>query len=133
MAELTAFGYFSGDSVLHRLDPRFKLLFIILLSVVCLNLYFISLGTITVLLLGLMLFSRLPLRSGIRELRYFFILLLLVFIARALSTGGSPIFGFYFVSVSREGLHDGLLICWRLALIVLLGFALMRVRDQLKC
>jgi energy-coupling factor transporter transmembrane protein EcfT len=125
MAELTAFGYFSGDSVLHRLDPRFKLLFLILLSLVCLNLYFISLGIVTVLLLGLIFLSRLPLNSGVRELRYFLILLSLVFIARMLSTGGPPILDLNFVSVSKQGLHDGLLICWRLAFIVLLGFTLM--------
>ena len=124
MAELTSFGYFSGDSVLHRLDPRFKLLSIILLSLVCLNLYFISLGIFTGLLLGIIFLSRLPLSSGIRDLRYFFILLLLVFIARVLTTGGPSLLDFHFVSISGQGLHDGLLICWRLAFIVLLGFAM---------
>ncbi len=125
MAELTSFGYFSGDSVLHRLDPRFKLLAIILLSLVCLNLHFISLAIVTLFLLGLIFLSRLPLISGIRELRFFFILLLLVFIARVLSTGGPSMLDLTFVSVSKRGLHDGLLICWRLAFIVLLGFTLM--------
>jgi energy-coupling factor transporter transmembrane protein EcfT len=124
MAELTSFGYLSGDSVLHRLDPRFKLLFIILLSLVCLNLNFISLGIFTVLLLGLVFLSRLPLHSGLRELRYFFILLLLVFIARVLSTGGPSVLDLPVVSISQQGLRDGLLICWRLAFIVLLGFTL---------
>ena len=124
MAELTSFGYFSGDSVLHRLDPRFKLLFIILLSLLCLNLYFIPLCIFTSLLLGLIFLSRLPLSSGIRDLRYFFILLLLVFIARVLSTGGPSILDLNFVSVSMQGLYDGWLICWRLAFIVMLGFTL---------
>jgi energy-coupling factor transporter transmembrane protein EcfT len=124
MAELTSFGYFSGDSVLHHLDPRFKLLSIILLSLVCLNLYFISLGIFTCLLLGIIFLSRLPLSSGIRDLRYFFFLLLLVFIARVLTTGGPSMVDFHLVSISRQGLHDGLLICWRLAFIVLLGFTL---------
>ncbi len=124
MAELTAFGYFSGNSVLHRFDPRFKLLFMIVLSLVSLNLYPSSLAIFTSLLLGLILLSRLPLRSGIRSLRYFFILLLLVFIARVLSTGGPSILDLNFVSISRQGLYDGWLICWRLAFIALLGFTL---------
>jgi energy-coupling factor transporter transmembrane protein EcfT len=124
MAELTSFGYLSGDSVLHRLDPRFKLLFTILVSLVCLSLNFISLGIFTVLLLVLAFLSHLPLHSGLRELRYFFILLLLVFIARVLSTGGPSVFDLPVVSVSQQGLRDGLLICWRLAFIVLLGFTL---------
>ncbi len=125
MAELTSFGYFSGNSLLHSLDPRFKLLIIILLSLVCLNLYFISLGIFTFLLLGLILYSRLPFNSGVKELRYFFVLLLFVFMARALSTGGPSLIEVKFISISRQGLSAGFLVCWRLAFIVLLGFTLM--------
>ena len=124
MAELTSFGYFSGNSLLHHLDPRFKLVYIILLSLVCLNLNFISQGIITVLLLGLMVYARLPLNSGVKELRYFFVLLLFVFMARVLSTGGASLIEVKFISVSRQGLTAGFLVCWRLAFIVLLGFTL---------
>jgi energy-coupling factor transporter transmembrane protein EcfT len=124
MAELTSFGYFPGNSLLHNLDPRFKLLFVILLSLVCLNLYFISLGISTFLLLGLIIYSRLPLISGVKELRYFFVLLLFVFMARVLSTGGASLIEVKFISVSRQGLTAGFLVCWRLAFIVLLGFTL---------
>ncbi|MGB5746600.1 MAG: energy-coupling factor transporter transmembrane component T [Desulfobacterales bacterium] len=124
MAELTSFGYVSGDSLLHNLDPRFKLLFIILLSLVCLNLFFISLGLVTVLLVLLIIYARLPLNSGFKELRYFFILLVFVFMARVLSTGGTSLIDLKYISVSRQGLHAGLLVCWRLAFIVLLGFTL---------
>ena len=124
MAELTSFGYFPGDSLLHRLDPRFKLLFITLLSLVCLNLYFISLGIFTSLLLGFIIYSRLPLKSWVKELRYFFVFLLFVFMARVLSTGGASLIEVKFISVSKQGLTAGFLVCWRLAFIVLLGFTL---------
>ena len=123
MAELTSFGFSPGDSLLHHLDARFKLIFIILLSLVCLNLYFVSLGIFTVLLLGCIINARLPLNSGFKELRYFFILLLLVFIARVLSTGGTPLINIKFITVSKEGLFAGILVCWRLAFIILLGLA----------
>jgi len=124
MAELTSFGYVSGDSLLHNLDPRFKLLNSIALSLVCLNLNFISLGIITVLLIGFIMYARLPLNSGFKELRYFFVLLLFVFMARVLSTGGGSLIDFKFFSVSRQGLYAGFLVCWHLAFIVLLGFIL---------
>jgi energy-coupling factor transporter transmembrane protein EcfT len=124
MAELTSFGYISGNSLLHNLDPRFKLLFIILLSLVCLNLFFISLGISTFLLSALIIYSRLPLISGVKELRYFFVLLLFVFLARVLSTGGVSLVEVKFISVSKQGLTAGFLVCWRLAFIVLLGFTL---------
>ena len=124
MAELTAFGYFSGNSLLHSLDSRFKLLFIAVLSLVSLNLNFAALGIISILLLGFIIYSRLPLYAMFKELRFFFILLAFVFVARALSTGGDPVIEVKFFSVSGEGLSDGLLVCWRLALVVLLAFTM---------
>jgi energy-coupling factor transporter transmembrane protein EcfT len=64
------------------------------------------------------------LNSGIKELRYFFVLLLFVFVARALSTGGASLIEVKFISISKQGLTAGLLVCWRLVFIVLLGFTL---------
>ncbi len=122
MAELTSFSYQSGDSLLHYIDVRFKILFIILISLVCLNLYFLELGILTILLLGLISHARLPLVSGLKELRYFSILLFCIFIARVLSTGGSTIINHKFFSVSIQGLYSGILVCWRLTIIVILGF-----------
>ncbi len=122
MAELTSFGFSPGESLLHHLDARFKLIFIIILSLVCLNLYLVSLGIFTVLLLGCILKTRLPLMTGFKELRYAFILLLLVFMARVLSTGGPPLISIKFITVSKEGFSAGILTCWRLVFIILLGF-----------
>lgn len=124
MAELTAFGYFSGNSLLHSLDSRFKLLFIAVLSLVSLNLNFAALGIISILLLGFIIYSRLPLYAMFKELRYFFILLAFVFAARALSTGGDPLLDFKLFTVSHQGLSAGMLVCWRLALVVLLAFTM---------
>jgi len=123
MAELTSFSYHSGDSLLHHLDARFKILFIILISLICLNLYFHELGILSCLLLGLILHARLPLVSGLKELRYFSILLFCIFVARVLSTGGPTIINHNFFSVSIQGVYDGIMVCWRLAFIVILGFA----------
>ena len=123
MAELTSFSYIAGNSLLHRTDARFKILCVIFLSLVSLNIYFGGLGILTAILLGAIFQARLPLLSGFKELRYFSILLLLIFGARLLSTGGPPLFSSNYFSVSAQGLYDGILVCWRLALIVILGFA----------
>ncbi len=123
MAELTSFGYSAGDSLLHRMDARFKIVFIILLSLVGLNAYFRGLGLLTLILLAIILRARLPLAAGLREMRYFLILLLLIFVARVLSTEGLPVIDLEYLTVSRQGIYNGLLVCWRLAFIVLLGFA----------
>jgi biotin transport system permease protein len=123
MAELTSFSYSAGDSLLHRMDARFKLACIILLSVVVLNADLRELGLLTIILLGVILRARLPLASGFREMRYFLILLLLIFAARVLSIDGTPFIDLKYLTLSRQGIYNSVLVCWRLALIVILGFA----------
>jgi len=123
MAELTSFSYVAGNSLLHRLDARLKILAIVLLSLVVFNIDFAGLGILSAVLLGAVMQARLPLGSGIRELRYFSVLLLLIFVARVLSTGGPALFSLKYFTVSKMGLVDGALVCWRLALILILGFA----------
>jgi energy-coupling factor transporter transmembrane protein EcfT len=122
VAELTSFRYIAGNSMLHRLDARFKIAFVIVISLVGLNAYLWGLGLLTLLLLGIILRIRLPLFSGLKEIRYFLMLLLLIFVARVLATDGIPLVDLDYITVSRQGIYNGIVVCWRLALIVLLGF-----------
>ena len=121
MAELTSFSFRSDTSVLHALDVRFKLVFLIVFSIVCIRLDFLALGTLSLLAFYLIIPSRLPLKSVCKELRYFFIMLLVVFVARALTSAGAPILDLQVLVISRQGLYHGALICWRLVVIVLFG------------
>ena len=123
MAELTSFGYSAGDSLLHRIDARFKIVLVILISLAGLNAYLWALGFLTLILLGIIIRARLPISIAFKEMRYFLILLLLIFVARVLSTGGIPEIDLKFMTVSMQGIYNGILVCWRLALVVILGFA----------
>ena len=122
MAALTTFSYHPGTSLLHKLDVRFKLLFLILLSLVSLGGGFQKLGVLSGLLTALILNSRLPLKSGFKELRFFLILLALILGVRMVTTPGAALMEIEFFTITRPGLISGLLICWRLVIIVLLGF-----------
>lgn len=122
MAELTTFRFQPGTSVLHELDVRFKILFVILISLISLGGGFIGLGILTALLSALILHSRLPLKSGLREFRFFFVLLFLILVSRMLTTPGVPLIEFESIAITFPGLVSGIRICWRLVIIALLGF-----------
>ena len=53
VAELTAFGFRPGTSLVHKLDVRFKILFLILISLTSLSGGFVGLGMLTCLLITL--------------------------------------------------------------------------------
>jgi energy-coupling factor transporter transmembrane protein EcfT len=122
VAELTYFSFRPGTSLPHRLDVRFKLFFLILISLISLSGDFLRLGIFTSLLTVLVIHARLPLKSGLKGLRFFFFLLLLVLLARMLTTPGDALFEIKSYAVTRQGILSGVLICWRLTIIVLLGF-----------
>lgn len=121
MAELTVFNYRPGSSILHRLDVRVKIFLMICISLVSLQAPYLQLGILTGVLFGLCFNAGLCLKSSIYELRYFSVLLIFIFLARALSTVGSPVFKLSFINISQEGLIDGALVCWRLLVVVFLG------------
>ncbi len=74
---------------------------------------FRGLAALTVLILAALRHTGIPLASMAREMRYFVLLLVLVFIARALSTPGEALLSAAGVSVTREGVLAGGRVCWR--------------------
>jgi len=64
-----------------------------------------------------------------RGVEIFFLLLLLIFVARALSTPGEMVWQFKALTVTREGLLAGMLVCWRL-LIVITGSLLLVISTR---
>ena len=124
MASLTAFHYQSGNTTIHILDARFKLILMALTSITLLNVSAWALVVMSGMLAVLGWHIGFPLFSAAKELRYFFILLLMVFVARVLSTPGELLVQIGLLEISKQGLVDGGLVCWRLLLIVLLGLVL---------
>ncbi|MGD8961566.1 MAG: energy-coupling factor transporter transmembrane component T [Desulfobacterales bacterium] len=122
MAELTSFSFHPGTSVLHELDVRFKILFLILISFSSLGGGFIGLGVLSALLTALIIHSRPPLKSSLKEFRFFLALLLLILMARMLTTPGAVLIEIRAIAITRQGTLSGLLICWRLFIIAMFGF-----------
>lgn len=124
MAELTAFSFRPGHSVLHRIDPRFKLFLIIYISLCMHAASATGLALITAGLALLAAACRFPVLSAAREVRYFALLAFLVFASRSLTEPGTAVFVFWGLEVTASGLAEGGLTAWRLMLVALLGLFL---------
>jgi biotin transport system permease protein len=123
MAELNVLGFHTGDSVLHKLDVRFKLLFLVAISLSSLKAFVPSLSLLTLVMMVALISAGLPLKTALKDLHYVFLLLLFVFMARSLSVPGSPVVEFKAVSVTREGLYEGAIVCWRLVVVIMTGLS----------
>ena len=123
MAALNVLGFYAGDSVLHKLDVRFKLLFLVVISLSSLKAFVPSLSLLTLVLMVFLMSAELSLKTALKDLRYVFWLLLFVFIARSLSVPGASVIEFKSVSVTREGLYEGTIVCWRLVIVIMTGLS----------
>lgn len=124
MAELTLFYYRPGTSILHLIDARIKLVSLMAISAASLTSGMTAMGLASCLAVSLLYQAELPFNALIHEIRHFFILLTVVFLARVLATPGDPLWGRPSVVVSSQGMVSGLMICWRLLLIVLFGLCI---------
>lgn len=121
MLDLATMGqYVPGDSFLHRLDPRTKLLAVLLYSVI---LFLIRTPGAFALAAGFALLA--VLLAGLaprflwRGLRPVLIFLAITFVLNVLLTEGEPWFQVGPVTVTREGVQLGALMAARLILLVL--------------
>ena len=126
MAELNSFAFATGRSILHRHDIRFKMASLALMTAACVLAPAAGLGMVSLVLAALALHLRLPWRLFGGELRILGLFLLFIWAARALTTPGTVLATAGSLAVTREGLAQGGLVCWRLVNIVLLSLLLVR-------
>jgi energy-coupling factor transporter transmembrane protein EcfT len=125
VADLTAFTYQPGASILHRLDVRLKLALMAAASLASLRLDFAGIGLMALPLLAAAAGCCRSVRIRSSELRWMGLLLGFVFAARVLSADGTPAFSVLSLDITREGLREGALVGLRLALVFLAGTLLM--------
>ena len=119
MAGMNAFAYMSGQTPVHKMDPRFKLG-----GLICLSLATVQCGVQAGIGLFLMVtlvaaISKVPVFAMIRNARVFVLFLLAIVLVRGAVTPGPVAFGGAIPWFSVNGLGDGLLISWRLFVVLL--------------
>ncbi|MBI5592855.1 MAG: energy-coupling factor transporter transmembrane protein EcfT [Deltaproteobacteria bacterium] len=105
----------------EKMDVRFKMACMAILSIAVLKADATGLIFLSILCLGLWMSVRFPVRSLIRHFYYLVFLLVIVFLARALTVSSFSGPAGTLVSMDPKGAVAGLLICWRLIILTFLG------------
>jgi energy-coupling factor transporter transmembrane protein EcfT len=122
MSAYTGFAYHGGDTLLHRLDARIKLLAVAAVGMVSMH---AGPAGVALMLLSFWALGRrlsLSLKSVDRELRFLFLLIGMVLLTRALFTPGRILWSAGPLTFTVEGVRDGLLVCSRLTAVVWCGW-----------
>lgn len=118
--------YITGETIIHRLDPRLKLATVIVLSIVILAakpLLSIFLGVVLFLLA---FFSGVRLKTIAQAIKPFLFFIVLIFLLHALFAEGDSFLTVPFIglSVSIAGLDTGFLVIWQFLCLILAAILL---------
>lgn len=117
----TTFGrFYQGESVIHLLDPRMKLVLCLFYMVVSLLLSsFAGIAGFAVLIVIVFLLSKIPVRVVLSSIRGVIILLAMIFILNIFSNRtGNVIFSVWIIVITQEGVKQAFLLSMRLLLLL---------------
>jgi len=125
LKDITLGQYFPGDTAIHKLDPRTKLIMttVYLVAVFTAN-SLITLGLVAVFLTMMICVSRVKLRQLVRGLRPLLFILVLTSLINVFYTPGEPIFTIWRLTVTWEGIIQGGILIARIGMMVMGTFIL---------
>lgn len=119
MSRFTIGNYYPGSSLIHRLDPRLKLIISVAMMIIIfmLNSWW-QLLIYAVFLFGCQALSGLPPRLLLRSMRPILWIAIFAFIINTFSIPGTELFSVGPVTVTEEGVFTGLRMVVRLVLLI---------------
>ncbi len=121
--DITIGQYYKADSILHKCDPRTKLLLTIAFIVViflCKN--FLSLGLMALLTIVSMLVSKVPVKMFLKSMKPIIPLILLTAILNIFySTGGEVLVSFWKITIRDKAIFTAILIAIRIFCLIIIS------------
>ena len=126
LKDITLGQFFPGDTFIHRLDPRTKLIAVILYIVALFNAKGVVTYAIVAALLALcIIVSRVPFRSLTRGLKPIYIIVAFTAIMNLFFTSGTPLgTGWLLSHITQEGLRSAIYMILRIVMLIMGTFLL---------
>ena len=126
LKDITLGQFFPGDTFIHRLDPRTKLIAVILYIVALFNAKgVVTYAMVMALLVLCILVSRVPFRSLTRGLKPIYIIVAFTAIMNLFFTSGTPLgTGWLLSHITQEGLRSAIYMILRIVMLIMGTFLL---------
>lgn len=119
LKDITLGQFFPGDTAIHRLDPRTKLLFVILYIVMLFTAsWFVSYGVLLMFLAAVIAISRISLKVILKSLKPLLFIIVLTGLLNLFYTQGTPLVQFWIITITVEGLMNALFMVLRIAMLI---------------
>ena len=126
LKDITLGQFFPGDTFIHRLDPRTKLIAVILYIVALFNAKgVVTYAMVMAVLVLCILVSRVPFRSLTRGLKPIYIIVAFTAIMNLFFTSGTPLgTGWLLSHITQEGLRSAIYMILRIVMLIMGTFLL---------
>jgi len=125
LRDITLGQYFPGNTIIHRLDPRTKILIVgVYLVVLFTANSVISMAVVAGFLVLAIALSNVKLRLLIRGLRPLVIILGVTGLLNLFLTPGEPIFSIWIIHIAAEGIYRAVFLALRIVMMVMGTFIL---------
>ncbi len=125
-ADIVLGQYLPGDSLLHRMDPRAKILLSFWLMVIVFTAWsYISLTIISVFTFIMILASSIPIKSYIRNTGFIFAMTLFSSFLNLFYGVGEPIFEWGFITITASGIQNSIVVAARIFDMMMISACLM--------
>jgi energy-coupling factor transport system permease protein len=124
LKDITLGQFFPGDSVVHRLDPRTKLILTFVYIVALFLAVTYTYGIMFVVLVVSILLSKIKIKTILRSIKPLVIIILFTFILNMLFTQGTPVVKLWFITITVEGIKMAVNMIIRLIMLIVGTFLL---------
>ncbi len=119
LTDITLGQYYPGDSFLHRMDPRAKILCTMIFIVAIFLAGSLWSYLLVTAFIGLSIaVSGVPLKMVVKAVKPLWIILIFTLLIHVLTTPGTPVFSLGWFYISEEGLRNGVLMTIRLVYLI---------------
>jgi energy-coupling factor transport system permease protein len=123
--DITLGQYFPGESIVHQLDPRTKLILtVVYITALFTAVNYFSYALMFAVLLTCILLSRINLKTILRSIKPLIYIIIFTFVLNILFTKGEPIVQFWIIKISYEGIELAARMIIRLVMLIVGTFLL---------
>jgi len=125
LKDITLGQYFPGNTVIHRLDPRSKLIWVVLYIVSLFAAkWFVSYAVMAGVLCACIAISKVPVKSLVRGLKPVMFILVFTGVLNLFYTPGDPIWQWWILKITVEGIYTAFFMVLRITMLIMGTFLL---------
>ncbi len=119
LKDITLGQYFPGKTVVHRLDPRTKLILVIVYIVTLFSAkWFLTYGLVLAILAGIIALSKIRPKVILKSMKPLLFVIGLTGILNLFYTQGTPLVHFWIFTISKEGVFSALFMVLRITMLI---------------